>query len=1071
MTVSIDNLVDDSGTEIPGIYHVNINIDGYPPDDNQCTTEFSLQFDFKDGSNVVYTHEIETPIIGNANGLYEFWRTEDFIHDFVVYVPPAFCSGGTYNLSQIDNVDITSTFYQSCGSIVMTNNWFTVQYPDPSVNDHVFHCLLSNPDNPPECTGTSFTQNIAGISLPENVPLDFIVAESHNVCNNSIDAAAWAAYALPYGGCPNYTHSWIYFDGTATQPAEYVSDAEPNTGNPAGEGIWGRTDVPYSVTITDQSSPTQTATASNIYFDDFVELIDDVTFTPKTSCSYTITVDLADWLPTGTNALIYDFPYDPNAAGAVMSGNTITRPAGTYVIKVVDINTQCEDFQTVELTGGVTTISGPVFINNQQTWSPATNNIYVVSDKVHVTSSGILDIENVRVEFAGPDAGIIVERGGKLYVGNSTLTAQPYTCAGNPAYWWGIQVKGDPGYAHPPLSTPITDPLPTFGVVNVRENSTIERAAIALRVYDQDTPTSKIYGGGIVVAETGSAFLNCNISIYMAPYKYKNRSRVRQCFFDINTPLLAADHSLANFIHLFLVNTKLQVYDNEFHSYTGFDIEERGTGIVSMWADVISGQYNASAEPDPTQGNKFIGLYKGLDAYGLGGYGGKTEVLANNFNNVAKCITVNANAYARIVENTIQPAYPHYPGVDTYGVYLSGATGCLVSGNVFKGFPTSDPTIANTHYGIIARNTGKGGGRIHENFFQYRFHAGTQFEADNAFLEVTCNMYDDANNYDWLITNSGILKDQGYCDPTFPANSEPSLNQWHECTGGSDYHVGNFGAPFTLTYYNEPQYQPTCVTGGSAVGLNFCTALGESNCDPIIFKSTAQLKTELSQSTEEAKYRNKLNELMHAYLHEEKADSAKMDLETENKTYTDKILIATHTEEEDFTTALAKLAQLPLNTTDDVAFHDLITAIINDMINGSGKTESENVAYIAESEPNGAVGVLAESVLAYHTGILYDRNAEKMAVAHSSGVDINPLRLYPNPATNYVEVCLTSNSLPEGSILKVFDKTGKLAACQKVEKTTEVFILPTQNLRSGIYLVYIQLPDGGMMTQKLIVTL
>lgn len=162
-----------------------------------------------------------------------------------------------------------------------------------------------------------------------------------------------------------------------------------------------------------------------------------------------------------------------------------------------------------------------------------------VNGIIFVEAEAVLTITDRMVCFT-PESGIIVKRGGKLIVDNSTLTAQ---CADK---WKGIEVQGNGAAAQVNENGTLDET--TNGVVVVRNGSMIKEALTGVQcgsLIEITAPSPfppKGFGkfnpdlaGGLLVA-SNSSFVNNDVGAQFAPYPiiFENLSSFTNCSFSTN---------------------------------------------------------------------------------------------------------------------------------------------------------------------------------------------------------------------------------------------------------------------------------------------------------------------------------------------------------------------------------------------------------------------------------------------------------------------------------------------------------------------------------------------------------
>ncbi|TVR76430.1 MAG: T9SS C-terminal target domain-containing protein [Saprospirales bacterium] len=148
--------------------------------------------------------------------------------------------------------------------------------------------------------------------------------------------------------------------------------------------------------------------------------------------------------------------------------------------------------------------------------------------QLHIEPGGELIVENATLRMA-QDADVIIKRGARMIIDNSTLTRS----RGCGDTWGGFEVWGNANKEQPtPYSSLQSDDA---GVLIIKNNSTIEYMDKAINVarWHQDGWDWPSYRGGLVIAEN-SSFLNNRSSFGFMRYDYSNKSSFTNCKFEIN---------------------------------------------------------------------------------------------------------------------------------------------------------------------------------------------------------------------------------------------------------------------------------------------------------------------------------------------------------------------------------------------------------------------------------------------------------------------------------------------------------------------------------------------------------
>jgi len=81
----------------------------------------------------------------------------------------------------------------------------------------------------------------------------------------------------------------------------------------------------------------------------------------------------------------------------------------------------------------------------------------------------------------------------------------------------------------------------------------------------------------------------------------------------------------------------------------------------------------------------------------------------------------------------------------------------------------------------------------------------------------------------------------------------------------------------------------------------------------------------------------------------------------------------------------------------------------------------------------------------------------------------NNLQLYPNPASNMVNVLYNISSDAGKVSIEINDVTGKIISTYMVDKNSSQMIINTQSLNKGIYYVMLKVDNKSMKVEKLVI--
>lgn len=1076
-----------------GIYHVQLDFNNNIVPDDGCFVEMSMQFLFCNGNcngTPIYTIQLPT---ADDNLVFFDGATErfvslptNFIYDYILYVPSILDCANGVDLTQISVVRIVVDFISNTDMCLQWGEEVEINY----TIDHPFGVggsIMQTCDTSESCTFSSPDYSITPPNFMSGTPLTIFDITDRYYCDENVHVS----YAIPYGGCPPYTHTWADELGNAVPwynpPTEFWSSVGGTAIPNVVAGMGGQT---YTATITDAAG---TSISQSIEYVDEINIIvsasQEVT---ADGCNIRHSLTLQNITAAGFEINVYENPFTEGDLPLFTRQETsfLYSMPGSYTFVVRDMHTNCTDQIEVIIPMGM----APMPVNGLTVGSGETvmwddGMERIVNGNIVIEGGGAMYIDDMIVGFGNVIDKIIVREGGELHVTNSILRNS--TCM-NSGLWGGIRIEANKNIPHP------DDPYaghPDHGFVTLN-NALIEKANVGVGIYKNDG-FGEAEGGGILIIEgngspgTRTLFLNCFLSISTAPFRYDNASIIQHADFKIDE-VGFGPHDMHNYVNISLFGVHgLTLIDNTF-SLDEEDItvlsDNKGTGMLIVQSSVSVGQYDTADVPDMAAGNTFTNLLKGVDVHSLPSLENEINVLANNFVNVHRGVTISGNNYARVVNNTFDNIPYRYLNDDleiqnSYGIYLYDATGCLASGNTLTTDIINFVGLMDFTQGIIIRNSGEGGGRIYDNDFYGNFGVATQFEGDNAMLKVNCNRYWDANNlYDWWIVD-GQLGGQGFCSID-PDISNPNRNQWHpvsDCTGDERYHIRNDGEEFSITYLNDGTntYLPTCFDPLSVNPLpppNECGVEGQSNCAAMYFKQEQDIRDEMAAASDDKAYNNSFSELIHLLLHEEDVTTAKIDLDAESQVYTDKILTGTYTDEANETDATAKLAVIPSDTPENIDFVNLYTTLINGLSSGTGKARAEAeevVREIANLPKRNVTSTWAETTLAYYFGEIPNRIPASLK--RKSNVEELPIlptiEVYPNPTNNVLNIDLTqqiSNVVADEYTLIVFNTA--MQTMEKMSVNNEQLKIATHNYKTGVYVLHLVNRYGiSIAVQKFVV--
>ncbi len=386
-------------TESPdGILHIHLDPDGDVPSFDGCGGQeddgmkLTLLFNFYDEfNNLIHTVDLKqsdgNPILFDNlsnQSPKNYWFPKNLVYDYFIYLPPSnvldengaitTCNSGIPNIDNITNVEIiTSLNIIPCPawqSISTNGVSLSLNYLGESLSS--FNCESSS--NPQECINITSEHDFnvptnTGTNLPVGY-IDFGVEFFEVIADCEVNQSAcpentngvWVTYAIPYGGCPEYSQNWTYEDGNSTYTAchfaanEFDSSQVADPDNPTTfEDTYAVSpDYPYFITITDaignQIQETLNAEAIESDLIDKVEKIDE--FHDECDSWVIIEISPQDVVLNNQNSE-YDISISGPGIASIQNGNRYKRKIqenGTYIISITNKFSGCGEEVEIEIT-------------------------------------------------------------------------------------------------------------------------------------------------------------------------------------------------------------------------------------------------------------------------------------------------------------------------------------------------------------------------------------------------------------------------------------------------------------------------------------------------------------------------------------------------------------------------------------------------------------------------------------------------------------------------------------------------------------------------------------------------
>jgi hypothetical protein len=426
------------------------------------------------------------------------------------------------------------------------------------------------------------------------------------------------------------------------------------------------------------------------------------------------------------------------------------------------VSSACCVFEQDDVAVGNYTFTGSGIWNYGSTSNPwgATSPVYVTGT-ITVETGASLTISAMTFKFA-PTGSIVVKRGGKLKVFNSTLTS--YDC--QKVMWKGVDVLGLTNAANSIEQT--TTVGGNQGILEL-QNARIENALVAVEV-----GTNTTNGGGYVKA-VNSRFTNNVFDAVFKKFRYvpstgviaQNKSVFENCNFETTAAL--NDPALFPKEHISLTQIdKLRIRLCNFYNTTNTSTHpwnQRGIGINSYMSSFICDGNNID--------NRFEKLNIGINSLGLS----LTSTFVCSKMNFDFCRTgINNTATDNIQVYLNDFKIPEIAGADIVdqmekGIYCTTSTAYLMEQNTFEG--VNDPAVNDefpSGLGIWIDNSGDAANEIRNNDFIsnrmgiYCTSYNGPIDISNPTqtgLQLLCNTFSNTITDVFRDQNSSLRYDQG----------------------------------------------------------------------------------------------------------------------------------------------------------------------------------------------------------------------------------------------------------------------------------------------------------------------
>lgn len=373
-----------------------------------------------------------------------------------------------------------------------------------------------------------------------------------------------------------------------------------------------------------------------------------------------------------------------------------------------------------------------------------TLNSKMMYDNIYVRTGGTLTISNTTI-YMDTWGKIVVEKGGKLYINNSTVCSHPVnSCITQPYVWKGIEVEGQPTYDQMPTSNQ--------GYVLVSNNSILKDARNCISTFPTDANGNIIWskaGGGIIVA-SNSTFTNNWRHVELTSYhrqktngvEQNNLCRFTSCIFETDLTQLTASNQAFQKMFTNWDTKGVGIYGCTFKNTNGgvnMNVfgADHGTGLLTYDAsmfiqDKVTFNPNYASSP-----SVFYDLSIGVEDYHsttnpLNGH----IIKKNTFERDIYGIQQTNNSSSHIYRNTFKMEYPTaYPNYTKSGFWGINAGGFQISENTFN-----NTTSYNfNEIGSTFKHSQFSGGGLYMLNSHTNTYVGGQTEQGNQLLNYKCN--------------------------------------------------------------------------------------------------------------------------------------------------------------------------------------------------------------------------------------------------------------------------------------------------------------------------------------------
>lgn len=722
------------------------------------------------------------------------------------------------------------------------------------------------------------------------------------------------------------------------------------------------------------------------------------------------------------------------------------------------------------------------------------NTAIKIFGNVIVETGATLTIDTEIKMLAG--GSITVKGGGSLIV-NSKITSN---CPKK--MWQGIIVEGYESFSQD-LSNG------QQGFVSIKRDATIQYAKVGVAVAKMSINYNKkeiTYNGGGVLRTVGANFIDNEIAISLAPYSFSNlpnTSRISNTYFKITDNFINYSRVQPKFIELEKIN-QLKILSNcKFIDErdpnapnSTLVIEDRANGIIAHNATFV------------VKYSTFENLNTAINTNQYTLNGGGFSVENNIFKKCFLSLFTNENNNFSFYKNKISFGKNIVENGEYIGTSLNKRTlGIFFQLNEFIDENAELSSIEDiTVIGTDAIGLEGGSNEIKRNTFK-NLDIGNRAEKVNQGINdglfYTCNTHDfpQAEGADYLIKKGASIRTN---------QSNAGLPAGNIFNDNNERRINNKGTTIEYYYYNNNQENPSA-GGGSLGTIILKTQTQPAPCEviqpcipcPIIdeqsfrFYSTKTvlnaIKINLQNATDSAQIqtlsrdlffkRQELNQIGNFIITSYATDSTQTNIDSlivwhkRMETFENDLILAKHYffngNISQFNLIWNEIPNKYLLQGNDLidynALNNLFTSISNYDPNNFS-TELETIIKSFAIQCNDA-GVVANIIL-QSKGIFISPNCniiegQKVANSNTSSDSLNIATLYPNPASDAVNIKLTHNNV--GAIINLIDITGKIIQSQEIKPHILETSINVFSLAKGLYIIEIKTSQQSRNFYKIII--